>query len=72
MIEGGIVGGADGAPPADAVPVGRRLYVNNLSYDTTWASLKDHFRQAGNVLYADVLMVRLHPPPSPWLHTTAC
>ena len=51
---------ADGEQPSpvDAIPVGRRLYVNNLSFDTTWASLKDHFRSAGNVLYADVLMVR--------------
>ena len=51
-------GQGEGASPVDAIPVGRRLYVNNLSYDTTWTSLKDHFRSAGNVLYADILMVR--------------
>ena len=50
------------AAPVDAVPVGRRLYVNNLSYDTTWTSLKDHFRSAGNVLYADVLTVGARQP----------
>ncbi|KAK3253069.1 hypothetical protein CYMTET_37661 [Cymbomonas tetramitiformis] len=35
--------------------VGRRVYVMNLSWDTTWQSLKDHFRNCGNVIYADVM-----------------
>ncbi len=34
---------------------GRRIYVGNLSWQTTWQDLKDHFKQAGEVLYADVL-----------------
>lgn len=34
---------------------GRRIYVGNLSWQTTWQELKDHFKQAGEVLYADVL-----------------
>ena len=34
---------------------GRRIYVGNLSWQTTWQELKDHFKQAGDVLYADVL-----------------
>jgi RNA recognition motif-containing protein len=38
------------------VNVGRRLFVGNLSYRTSWQNLKDHFRPVGNVLYADVLM----------------
>ena len=54
--------GGGEAAAVDAVPVGRRLYVNNLSYDTTWTSLKDHFRSAGNVLYADVLTVGVRQP----------
>lgn len=32
-----------------------RLFVSNLSYDTTWRSLKDHFRKAGDVVRADVM-----------------
>eukprot|EP00308_Calcidiscus_leptoporus_P009492 CAMPEP_0119360924 /NCGR_PEP_ID=MMETSP1334-20130426/8375_1 /TAXON_ID=127549 /ORGANISM="Calcidiscus leptoporus, Strain RCC1130" /LENGTH=237 /DNA_ID=CAMNT_0007375833 /DNA_START=1 /DNA_END=714 /DNA_ORIENTATION=- len=35
---------------------GTKVYVGNLSYDTTWQRLKDHFRQAGEVLHADVLV----------------
>jgi len=31
-----------------------QLYVGNLSYDTTWRDLKDHFKQAGEVVRADV------------------
>eukprot|EP00536_Pseudo-nitzschia_multiseries_P000795 jgi/Psemu1/282582/fgenesh1_pg.10_\ len=31
-----------------------QLYVGNLSYDTTWKELKEHFKQAGDVLRADV------------------
>lgn len=35
---------------------GRQLYVGNLSFETTWADLKDHFRSAGEVERADVMM----------------
>eukprot|EP00752_Nemacystus_decipiens_P011923 g10573.t1 len=35
---------------------GRQLYVGNLSFETTWADLKDHFRTAGEVERADVMM----------------
>lgn len=42
-----------------AAVVGRRLYVQNLSFDVSWQDLKDHFRQAGNVVYADVLTVSM-------------
>ena len=41
---GGGGGGGDGC----------QLYVGNLSYDTTWRELKDHFRQCGEVERADV------------------
>lgn len=30
------------------------MFVGNLSYDTNWKSLKDYFRQIGDVLRADV------------------
>ena len=33
---------------------GCRLYVGNLSYESTWQSLKDHFKNSGNVTRADV------------------
>lgn len=34
--------------------VGQRVYVGNLSWDTRWQGLKDHMRQAGEVLHAEV------------------
>jgi RNA recognition motif-containing protein len=37
------------------VGVGRRVYVMNLSWDTTWQTLKDHFRQVGNVVYTECM-----------------
>lgn len=47
-------GGRGGGGGADLA--GRQLYVGNLSFDTTWADLKDHFRTAGEVERADVMM----------------
>lgn len=35
--------------------VGRRVFVNNLEFSTTWQDLKDHFRQVGPVQYADIM-----------------
>jgi len=43
-------GGAGGAPSA-----GCQLFVNNLSFDTTWKELKDHFRQCGDVERVEVI-----------------
>eukprot|EP00667_Euglena_gracilis_P026068 EG_transcript_31056 len=42
--------------------VGRRLYVGNLSYKTTWQDLKDHMKKAGDVLHADILLDRTDRP----------
>ncbi|KAJ3288061.1 hypothetical protein HK104_008346 [Borealophlyctis nickersoniae] len=39
--------------PTDSV--GRTIYVGNLPYIVAWQDLKDLFRQAGNVIRADVL-----------------
>ena len=39
-------------------PVSRGIFCGNLSYETTWQSLKDHMRQAGEVIRADVLTDR--------------
>ena len=33
-----------------------RVYVGNLHYHTSWQDLKDHFRAAGDVVSADVMM----------------
>jgi RNA recognition motif-containing protein len=35
-------------------PKGRRVYVGNLDWSVAWQDLKDHMREAGNVVYADV------------------
>jgi len=35
--------------------VTNRVYVGNLSYQTSWQGLKDYFKTVGNVIYADVL-----------------
>eukprot|EP00240_Pyramimonas_obovata_P004077 CAMPEP_0118932430 /NCGR_PEP_ID=MMETSP1169-20130426/10209_1 /TAXON_ID=36882 /ORGANISM="Pyramimonas obovata, Strain CCMP722" /LENGTH=370 /DNA_ID=CAMNT_0006875087 /DNA_START=76 /DNA_END=1188 /DNA_ORIENTATION=- len=52
----GIVGAAGRASPhGEIAAVGRRCYVMNLAWETTWQTLKDHFRQVGNVVYAEVL-----------------
>jgi RNA recognition motif-containing protein len=36
----------------------RGVFCGNLSYETTWQSLKDHMRQAGEVTRADILTDR--------------
>jgi RNA recognition motif-containing protein len=33
----------------------RRVYIGNLSWDVAWQDLKDHMRQAGNVIRSDVM-----------------
>jgi hypothetical protein len=35
--------------------VGKTVYVGNLSWDTQWQDLKDHFKQVGSVIRADVM-----------------
>ncbi|KAG1680110.1 hypothetical protein FOA52_000223 [Chlamydomonas sp. UWO 241] len=50
---GGSMGGGGGYGGA---PMGsNRVFVSNLSYDTTWQTLKDHFRQSGNVTYCKIM-----------------
>lgn len=36
---------------------GAKVFVNNLSWQTTWQTLKDHFNTQGLVAYAAVLTV---------------
>jgi hypothetical protein len=33
----------------------RRVYVGNLDWSVSWQDLKDHFRECGEVIYADVM-----------------
>ncbi len=50
--------GKKGGPRAAASggsAAGRQLFVGNLSYDTNWKDLKDHFRQCGDVEHVDVI-----------------
>jgi len=49
------VAGNSAAAAAAMAPANTRLYVGNLSYETSWQRLKDHFRQAGEVVHADVM-----------------
>jgi len=37
------------------IKVARRIYVGNLAWSTTWQVLKDYFKSAGSVKYAEVL-----------------
>jgi len=45
--------GHHAAPSGDAQS--RRVYVGNIPWDVAWQDLKDHMRQAGEVLFAEVL-----------------
>lgn len=57
----------DSGPAADKRIIGRgslygaklgvscTVYVGNLSYQVTWEDLKDHMRQAGNVVRANLI-----------------
>lgn len=53
----------DEAPVAAAKPlVSNRVFVGNLSWRTSWQNLKDHMRDAGDVVYADVFYERRSGP----------
>ena len=52
MLGRGRGGKGGSAPP----PGGTRVYVGNLAWETSWQDLKDHFRQAGEVTHADVMI----------------
>ena len=41
-----------GGPPGN----GCQVFVGNLPWDVAWQALKDHFRAAGNVVHADVMV----------------
>lgn len=53
---GGGGGGGHAASSEDATNAqSRRVYVGNIPWDVAWQDLKDHMRQAGEVLFAEVL-----------------
>lgn len=52
---GGRGGGRRGNDAGSSGAAGCQLFVNNLSYDTTWKELKDHFRTVGEVERAEVI-----------------
>lgn len=35
--------------------IGKRCYVGNLAWKTSWQDLKDTFRECGSVVYANVM-----------------
>ena len=43
--------------PSDKVE-GSQLFIGNLSWDTTWQELKDHFASCGDVQYSNVAVGR--------------
>lgn len=51
---GGRGAGGGGSKPSGGQG-GCQLFINNLSYDTSWQDLKDHFRQCGDVERAEVM-----------------
>lgn len=48
------VASSSAAQEAAIEKVGHRVYVGNLSWDTRWQGLKDHMREAGEVVHAEV------------------
>lgn len=43
------------APAEGSVRVGKRCFVGNLAWRTSWQDLKDKFRECGSVVYANVM-----------------
>ena len=48
-------GSGGGGSFGSGAATGTQLYVGNLSFDTSWQDLKDHFSSAGSVERADVM-----------------
>ena len=39
----------------DVMRVGRRCFISNLAWRTSWQDIKDKFRDCGTVVYANVI-----------------
>lgn len=44
----------EGGHAGELPKIGRRCFVGNLAWSTSWQDLKDHFRDAGTVVYCNV------------------
>lgn len=45
----------EAAPEDSLMRIGKRCYVGNLAWKTSWQDLKDTFRECGTVVYANVM-----------------
>jgi RNA recognition motif-containing protein len=46
--------GGNAHPSGKTITPGCQVFVSNLSFETSWQDLKDHFRQIGEIAHADV------------------
>lgn len=51
---------ADITGMGEEIRVGRRCFVSNLAWRTSWQDLKDEFRKCGEVVYANVMKDESH------------
>lgn len=56
---------AELAEEGATVRVGKRVFVGNLAWRTSWQDLKDKFRESGNVVYSNVMKDEEGEPPAP-------
>ncbi|KAL3157351.1 hypothetical protein ABBQ32_011834 [Trebouxia sp. C0010 RCD-2024] len=47
--------GDENGDDSSVMRIGKRCYVGNLAWKTSWQDLKDKFRDVGNVVYANVM-----------------
>lgn len=47
--------GDENGEDSSVMRIGKRCYVGNLAWKTSWQDLKDKFRDVGNVVYANVM-----------------
>jgi len=47
-------GGQEAGDNEGVMRIGKRCFVSNLAWKTSWQDLKDKFRECGNVVYANV------------------
>ncbi len=51
------------ADQGETIRLGKRCFVGNLAWKTSWQDLKDKFREAGNVVYTNVMRDDDGEPP---------
>jgi len=60
MADQEFVGGEEGGEGA-VVRIGKRVFIGNLAWKTSWQDLKDRFRECGNVVYVRGLFPDFSP-----------